>query len=494
MTARRAGLALAAVGLLAAGGLGLSGGPALAGPRAQAQLAPSPAEWWFAGWQVRQRVWPLTQGAGVTVAVIDTGVEASLPDLRGVVLAGADLTGAGGNGETDGDVGNDGHGTAVAALIAGQGYGTGTVGVAPRARILPVKVGDTGARSPSVAAAAIRFAVRHGARVINLSLGAVVASPVSCDPVLQSAVAYALEHDVVVVAASGNANVHAGPVEPGSCAGVLTVGGVEPDGSLWPGSTAEPYVAVAAPGDRVVFVGRDGRYSARASGTSFASALTAGAAALIRSRYPHMPWYEVDQRLTGTALAAGFPVPNDGYGYGIVDLARAVNASAYPMGSPAPDPVYARFLAWLATPGGRAFTARYGSPARSARARPSRAAAVSARVPDPSAGPSSRPRAGVTLQEIVIIAVAAVCVFVAVLVGVLRMSSRRRRPGRHAPWLAAAGAPPPGPVPGNWERRAWSFWPDEDEGRYGEGPGHGRPPGYGPPPLWLEPPDPPGWR
>jgi hypothetical protein len=82
-----------------------------------------------------------------------------------------------------------------------------------------------------------------------------------------------------------------------SCAGVLAVGGTEPDGNLWPGSTREPYVAVAAPGDHMVYVGRDGRFT------------TTGA----------------DRRLTGTATPAGHPVPNDGYGYGIVNPARAVN-------------------------------------------------------------------------------------------------------------------------------------------------------------------------
>ena len=144
-----------------------------------------------------------------------------------------------------------------------------------------------------------------------------------------------------------------------SCAGVLAVGGIEPGGSLWRGSTREPYVAVAAPGDHMVYVGRDGRYTTTGAGTSFSAALTAAAAALIRSRYPHMPWYEVDQRLIDTATRVGRPVPNTGYGYGIVNLARAVNASAYPVRASAPDPVYARFRAWLATPAGRAAAARY---------------------------------------------------------------------------------------------------------------------------------------
>ena len=107
-----------------------------------------------------------------------------------------------------------------------------------------------------------------------------------------------------------------------------------------------------------------------------------------------------------------------------------------------------------------------------------------------------------TLEEIVVTGVAAVCVFVAVLVFVLRMSARRRAvpksPGsgsRGRDWRPAVmSAPPYHRMPGDWEERSWSFGPEEDE-EYGGAPGCGRPPGYGPPPLWAEPPyDPPGWR
>ena len=464
---RRFVSALAAAGLLAACGLPLVAGPARAAATASAQLTPNPAEWWFAGWQVRQRIWPLTEGAGVTVAVLDTGVQATLPDLRGVVLPGGDMTGAGGRGQTDGNASDDGHGTAVAALIAGQGVGPGIVGIAPRARILPVKVGSEGPDLASVAAKAIRFAVASGAQVVEMSFGIQIASPTACDPVLQAAVAYALARDVILVAAAGDANLIHGRSEPGSCAGVLTVGGVEPDGSLWRDSIREPYVAIAAPADRMTFQGPDGRYSSAARGTSFASALVAGAAALVRSRYPDMPWYRVDQRLIDTAVPAGRPVPNDGYGYGIADPARAVDASAYPVRASAPDPVLASFRAWLATPQGRAAAASRPFP-QGGRSSPA----------DPS-------QPGMTMEEIVITAVASVCVFVAVLVFVLRMSSRRP---------AAMTSSHGDRTRGGWEERSWSFGPDEDD-EYDGAPGYGRPPGYGPPPLWTGPPyDPPGWR
>jgi hypothetical protein len=172
----------------------------------------------------------------------------------------------------------------------------------------------------------------------------------------------------------------------------------------------------------MVYVGRDGRFTTSGAGTSFAAALTAGAAALIRSRYPRMPWYEVDQRLIATASPAGHPVPNDGYGYGIVNPARAVNVSAYPVLASAPDPVLARYQAWLATPAGRAVATRY----RLTR-------------PDPAATPAT-PRPGgvwrlrLPVGEIVATAVAAACAFVAVLLAVLWLSSRRARRGAVSGW------------------------------------------------------------
>jgi subtilisin family serine protease len=386
---------------------------------------------------VQRKVWPLSRGAGITVAEVESGVQASIPDLRGVVLPGVDLTGAARNGDSDIQAGEDGHGTAMAVMIAGQGRGTGTVGIAPRARILPVTVGGSGPRSVATAAAGIRYAAAHGAQVIDMPFGIGVTSPARCDPVLQAAVAYALGRDVVLIASSGNTSLFPGPDEPASCAGVLAVGGTEPDGTLWPGSTREPYVAVTAPADHMVYVGRDGRFTSTGAGTSFAAALTAGAAALIRSRYPHMPWYEVDQRLTGTATPAGHPVPGDGYGYGIVNLARAVNASAYPVRASAPDPVLARYRAWLATPAGRTVAARYRL------ARPGLAARPASGAPSPGGGLRLR----LPLGEIAATAAAAACAFVVVLLAVLWLSSRRAR---------SRG-------PGEWEARTWSFGPDEDD-------------------------------
>jgi subtilisin family serine protease len=288
--------------------LPLSAGPALASGT-RAQLVPGRGEWWFGAWQVQRKVWPLSQGSGVTVAEVESGVQASLPDLRGVVLPGVDLTGTSRNGDTDIQVGEDGHGTAMAVMIAGQGIGTGagtgTVGIAPRARILPVTVGGSGPRSVATAAAGIRYAVTHGAQVIDMPFGVEKTSPAHCDPVLQAAVADALGHDVVLIASSGNTSLFAGPDEPASCAGVLAVGGTEPDGTLWPGSTREPYVAVASPGDHMVYVGRDGRFTTTGARPAPAAA-TSGAPSPASPWRLRLPLREIV--VTGVAAVCAFVV------------------------------------------------------------------------------------------------------------------------------------------------------------------------------------------
>src|SRR5262245_36574429 len=110
-----------------------------AAPGMAAAPHPLPQEWWFTTWGVQDRLWPVTQGRGVTVAVLDTGVQATVPDLSGAVLPGTDIDSGGGDGRTDTEPGAvSGHGTGMASLIAAQGNGTGFVGVAPQAKILPV--------------------------------------------------------------------------------------------------------------------------------------------------------------------------------------------------------------------------------------------------------------------------------------------------------------------------------------------------------------------
>jgi len=153
------------------------------------------------------RVWPLSTGAGVTVAVLDSGVDSHQPQLRGHVATGADFLH--GNGKAGGTTDCVGHGTAIASIIAAQHQDdSGLRGVAPDARILPVTVSEKSAANdnglgdaatPAQFGAALRWAVDHGAEVVNVSV-----VYYTDYPEIRSAVEYALANNVVIVAAVGN--------------------------------------------------------------------------------------------------------------------------------------------------------------------------------------------------------------------------------------------------------------------------------------------------
>jgi subtilisin family serine protease len=182
------------------------------------------AEYWLADYRIAD-AWAVTRGAGITIAVIDTGVDGSVPELRGAVVGGADFSGLGSpDGQTP--VGSS-NGTLVASLAAGRGTGpnAGVIGSAPEADILALSIGfgEGTTSSDDQIAAAVRYAVDHGADIINMSLTRNTLDwPESWD----DAFLYAMQNDVVVVAAAGNRG--SGTVEVGAPAtmpGVLTVAG-----------------------------------------------------------------------------------------------------------------------------------------------------------------------------------------------------------------------------------------------------------------------------
>jgi subtilisin family serine protease len=241
--------------------------------------------------------WATSRGAGVAVAVIDTGVDSSHPDLAGRVLPGAEFPELGTGGR---DL--LGHGTDVAALIAGR------AGVAPEAEVLPVKL--TGGSAD--AEAAVRWAADHGAKVINLSLGG---SAGRYDEGLR----YAAKRDVLVVVAAGNTGVDQGVTPLARTAGVLAVSAVDRNGAFRPDvSVAGPEVALAAPGVDIT-TSRGDR-----SGTSYAAAIVAGTAALVRAKYPELTAPEVAELLKSTATDAGPTGQDPQYGFGIIDPVRAL--------------------------------------------------------------------------------------------------------------------------------------------------------------------------
>ncbi|MBT2212982.1 S8 family serine peptidase [Actinomadura sp. NEAU-AAG7] len=299
--------------------------------RAASSVARS-EEWWFDAWEIEEKVWPVTRGKGVVVAVVDTGVEARLPDLDGVVLKGTTYNGpGGGDGRKDGDSELGGHGTAMAALIAGQGRGTGMMGIAPESRILPITAGGLAyARS-------IRYAVDHGAQVINISA---VSDGSSCPDDLQQAVEYAAQHDVVIVAGAGNDGfVAESGFYPANCAGVLTAGAVDAYLKIWTKSTPGDNVMIAAPGVTVGSISKRGTFDWDRNGTSQATALTSGVVALMRARYPRMPGRQIVQRILATAKDVGPKGWDKRSGYGAIIPYLALTAN---VASDAPNPVYSR--------------------------------------------------------------------------------------------------------------------------------------------------------
>ncbi|MFF7216396.1 S8 family serine peptidase [Streptomyces sp. NPDC008238] len=279
-----------------------------------------------------EAIWKISTGKGVTVAVIDEGVDSEHVDLKGNVVQGKDFI--------DGDAsslpeGEDAHGTAMASIIAGHGHGpgngSGVMGLAPDARILSIR--DTGDAEEGFGPS-IRYAVDHGASVINISQQISTQSTAE-----EEAVAYALQKDVLVVVGTGN---DGGGREawkyPASDPGVLTVGAVQNSGEVWEDSNHGEGLLLTAPGTHIVSAGGgDESFPYRsANGTSDATAFTSAAAALLRAEFPDLTVGQLVNRLTKTAglpaSAKGTALPDDHYGYGFIQplaaLQRDVPAGA----------------------------------------------------------------------------------------------------------------------------------------------------------------------
>ncbi|MFC7550292.1 type VII secretion-associated serine protease mycosin [Plantactinospora sp. GCM10030261] len=291
-------------------------------------------------WQLKEldarRAWQLSTGKGVTVAVIDSGVDGEHADLADQVLPGTDLVSGTGDGQTD----PVGHGTTVAGLIAGRRDDSrGVVGLAPDAKILPVRVLDEQNRYDDalIVARGVRWAVDNGAKVINMSLGGNGDSAA-----LAAAIDYAFARDVVVVACTGNLTPNT-PVDrvwyPAREPGVIAVSGLERDtNDLWSGSITGPQTTLTAPASGLTGARPNGFWPVQ--GTSFAAPLVAGAAALVRARWPDMPAGEVVNRLISTARDLGPAGRDDRFGYGRVDPVRALTGAVPPVaGNPLDDDV-----------------------------------------------------------------------------------------------------------------------------------------------------------
>jgi subtilisin family serine protease len=239
-------------------------------------------------------------------------------------------TGFGTASGTDGTRDNDGHGTAMATLIAGRGVDGGALGVAPGARILPVSVGADGAKfSTAAVSEGVTWAVDHGADVVNLSL----TSLATLTPDLLRAINYALDHDVVVIAGTGNeGEEHIGA--PANIRGVIAVSGTVNGNGPWPESNTGPEAVLAAPAQGIVtampLTVQSTGY-AGIDGTSAATALVSGAAALVRARYPDLDAGNVVNRLIVTATDLMAPGRDSQTGFGLVNPVAALTADVPPV-------------------------------------------------------------------------------------------------------------------------------------------------------------------
>ncbi|HET9518340.1 MAG TPA: type VII secretion-associated serine protease mycosin [Actinoplanes sp.] len=291
------------------------------------------------------RLQPFADGRGIRIAVIDSGVDATHPQLRGRVDAGRDFLRSAPDGRRD----CNGHGTGVASLIAAQPVAGRTLrGLAPAATIVPVRVSELEATDPNATgpavrgesvgprefAAAIDWAAATGpgkgnATVLNVS------STMPEDPEVRAAVRRAIAAGVVIVAAAGNEAGRGNPVPyPAAYPGVIGVGAVNQGGTRLPSSQQGGYVDVVAPGDQILAANERRGYQLT-SGTSFAAPFVAATAALIQQRFPGLSPEQVQRRIVQTAdPAPGGPV-SEAYGHGVLNPYRALTETLAPADRPA---------------------------------------------------------------------------------------------------------------------------------------------------------------
>ena len=268
------------------------------------------------------KLWDVQRGSpDVVVAVIDSGVDAKHPEFAGQLLPGWDVTVE--PHRAGGDVDGYGHGTHVAGVIGARAdNGQGIAGVAPGCKILPVRIfNDFGHSTTGASAAAVIWAVDHGAKVINASWGSPMPGAAA-----EAAYQYALQKDVVFVSAVGNSGNNETKSYPGATEGVIGVAATTDIDTWGSFSTWGDWVDLAAPGEGILStypVAKGNGYRIM-RGTSMASPLVAGVAALVRSQHPGWTNVQVADRLYATAKDVIMSGIDPYSGHGRVDAARAV--------------------------------------------------------------------------------------------------------------------------------------------------------------------------
>jgi Subtilase family len=267
----------------------------------------------------------LSRGSNVTIAVIDSGIDVTHPELADAIVESFDALGA--------KEGAHVHGTGIAGAIVSHAR---LMGSAPKARILAIRAfgaAANGAESTSfVILKSLDFAAMHGAQIVNMSF----AGPK--DPLVERGIEAAAAKGMVLVAASGNAGPKSPPLYPAANPEVIAVSATDAHDRLFPASNRGSHIAISAPGVDIFLPAPDGKYQ-MTSGTSFSAAYISGLAALMMERNPLLAPAEVRAILTRTARDLGLPGRDDLFGAGEADAYRAVTAvvdAAVPVAA-APD-------------------------------------------------------------------------------------------------------------------------------------------------------------
>src|SRR5579863_2850396 len=254
----------------------------------------------------------LADGANVTIAVIDSGIDLKHPEFAGVTITPFDAL--------DGKDGPHAHGTGVAGAIISH---VRLMGSAPAAHILAIRAFGTSGKAPESTSFVILrgpdLAAAHGARIVNMSF----AGPK--DAIVGRGLAALAARNIVMVAAAGNAGPKSPPLYPAADPSVMAVSATDAQDRLFAASNRGSYIALAAPGVDLFLPAPDDKYQIT-SGTSFSSAYISGLAALVLQRNPALKPDEVRAILMKTARDLGPPGPDDQFGAGEADAFAAVSA------------------------------------------------------------------------------------------------------------------------------------------------------------------------
>ncbi|OQW60783.1 MAG: hypothetical protein A4S14_03190 [Proteobacteria bacterium SG_bin9] len=266
----------------------------------------------------------IARGADVMIAVIDSGIDATHPELAGVIAGSYDPLG--------GPAMSHAHGTGIAGAIAAHDR---LMGAAPSARILAIRAfgnATSGAESTSfIILKSLEFAATRGAKIVNMSF----AGP--RDALIERSLAALNERGIILVAASGNAGPKSPPLYPAADKHVIAVSATDASDKLFPASNRGSHIAVAAPGADVLLPSADGKYQVT-SGTSFAAAYVSGLAALMLERNPALKPSDVKDVLIRTAQDLGPPGRDDQFGAGKADAFGAVAAASATLATAADRP------------------------------------------------------------------------------------------------------------------------------------------------------------